>query len=225
MRVGLLIEDHHDAREWLARSLNTAFPGIKLASEATLKDGCASLDYLCRAGIAPDIALIDLGLPDGSGIELIKKLATRVPECFCVVATRYEDDTHLFAALKAGARGYLLKQRPQAELTRLLLGITNGEPPLSPMVAQRLLSEFGPDNDSERRRVVVPDEVALARLTIREQEILSLLTGGNTLEKIGEHLSISRHTVATHVKRIYEKLNISSRAEASIKAIQLGLAD
>lgn len=223
MRVGLLVEDHQDARRWLEQSLNTAFPGIKLASEITLADGYSALDHFCSVGIAPDIAVIDLGLPDGSGIELIRKLTIKTPECFCVVATRYEDDSHLFAALKAGARGYLLKQRPQAELTRQLAGIVNGEPPLSPAVAQRLLAEFGPG--SEAVSVATSENTAPARLTPREQEVLSLITKGFTLVKIGGLLGISRHTVAAHVKRIYEKLEVSSRAEASVKAVRLGLVD
>jgi DNA-binding NarL/FixJ family response regulator len=223
MRVGLLVEDHQDAREWLKRSLSTAFPGITLACEGTLAGGFSSLDHLCNAGGAPDIALIDLGLPDGSGVTLIRELAARAPECLCVVATRYEDDDHLFAALKAGARGYLLKQRPQAEITRLLAGIANGEPALSPVVAQRLLSEFGPAPDAEQ--AVDPRAVTPAQLTPREREVLSLITKGHTLARIGNLLEISRHTVAAHVKRIYEKLGISSRAEASLKAIHLGLTD
>lgn len=221
MRVGLLVEDHQDAREWLKRSLSTAFPGIKLASESTLAGGYSALDHLCEAGIAPDIALVDLGLPDGSGTELIRKLVIKAPSCLCVVATRYEDDDHLFAALKAGARGYLLKQRPQAELIRLLAGIANGEPPLSPAVAQRLLSEFGPGPESE----TFPDTATPIQLTPREREVLSLITKGHTLARVGDLLEISRHTVAAHVKRIYEKLGISSRAEASMKAVHLGLAD
>jgi DNA-binding NarL/FixJ family response regulator len=223
MRVGLLVEDHKDAREWLKRSLNTTFPGIKLASESTLAGGYTSLNHLCEAGIAPDIALIDLGLPDGCGTELIRELTARVPDCLCVVATRYEDDDHLFSALKAGARGYLLKQRPQEELTRLLAGIVNGEPPLSPVVAQRLLSEFGPASGAEQKGL--PEAATRVQLTPREREVLSLITKGYTLAKAGELLDISRHTVAAHVKRIYEKLGISSRAEASMKAFHLGLAD
>lgn len=224
MRVGLLVEDHRDARAWLERTLQTAFPSIKLASKGTLAEGLASIEHFSGAGIAPDIALVDLGLPDGSGLELIRVLRARSPSCLVVVASRYEGDAHLFAALKAGAQGYLLKQQPQADLIRRLEGIANGEPPLSPAVAARLLSAFGPD--SNRAGFVAPvDKPPRNPLTGREREVLSMLTTGVTLEKAGALLGISRHTVAAHVKRIYEKLEISSRAEAIMEAVRLGLTD
>lgn len=223
MRVGLLVEDHHDARAWLEQSLNMAFPGIKLASESTLTGGYSSLDHLCEAGVAPDIALVDLGLPDGSGIDLITELNLKVPNCFCVVATRYEDDAHLFAALKAGARGYLLKQQPQAELVRRLEGIANGEPPLSAAVAQRLLLEFGPPRASSAEPILMAGRIAPISLSPREREVLAQLAKGMTLAQAGDLLGVSRHTVAAHVKRIYEKLGVSSRAEASVEAVRLGL--
>jgi len=225
MQVGLLVEDHHDARAWLERSLNTAFPGIKLASKSTLAEGCFTVNNLCRAGIVPDIAVIDLGLSDGCGIELIRKLKLKAPECISVVATRHEDDTQLFTAFRAGALGYLLKHQSQAELTRRLSGIANGESDLSPAVVRRLLSGSGPTAGSNAEPLDAFGKATLARLTPREREILPLLSTGFTLAKIGDLLGISRHTVATHVKRIYEKLRISSRAEASVEAVRMGLID
>src|SRR5699024_731267 len=107
MQIGLLVEDHRDARIWLSETMLGAFPGIKLSTSEDLKTARTTLSHMCDAGIHPDVALIDLGLPDGTGVELIRKLQTCAPDCVCVVASRYDDDEHLFDALHAGARGYL----------------------------------------------------------------------------------------------------------------------
>ncbi|HTN34967.1 MAG TPA: response regulator transcription factor, partial [Marinobacter sp.] len=186
MQVGLLVENHHDARAWLERSLNSAFPGIKLASKSTLAEGCFTLENLCRAGIVPDIAVIDLGLSDGCGITLIRKLTLKAPECISVVATRHENDTKIFTALKAGALGYLLKRQSQTELAQRLAGIAKGESDFSPAVVRRLLSESGPTIRFRSEPLDASGKATLARLTPREREILPLLSTGFTLAKIGD---------------------------------------
>lgn len=213
VRTGLLVEDHADACQWLVGVLAAAFPGIKFEAVDCLEAARAALAWCAEAKTLPDLALIDLGLPDGSGIELIKELREQAPHCICVVASRHEDDDHLFAALRAGASGYLLKQRPQEELVRLLRGIVRGEPPVAPALVSRLLASFGPD---------VPAESAPAiALTERENEVLVQLVKGLTLAQIGDMLCVSRHTVASHVKQIYAKLEVSSRAEATMEAVRL----
>lgn len=213
LQICLLVEDHCDARAWLGNVVTTTFPGIKLSSADSIQTAKTTIRHMCAGGVAPDLALVDLGLPDGSGIAVITTLRKQAPECLCVVASRHEDDDHLFSALRAGAQGYLLKQRPKAELVRLLQGIAKGEPPVAPPLVTRLLAAFSPELGS----------ADTPPLTEREHEVLALLAGGYTLAKIAQALGVTRHTVAAHVKQIYAKLEISCRAEATLEAVRMGI--
>lgn len=159
------------------------------------------------------IALIDLGLPDGNGLEVIIQLQQLQPACAPVVATIYDDDAHLFEALQAGAQGYLLKDQPADWLAQQLRGIFEGHPPLSPAIARRLLRHFQPPAPTS----------AHAELTSRERSVLGLLAQGVRIAELAAQLGISRHTAGDHVKHIYSKLNISSRAEAALRAKGMGL--
>lgn len=161
---------------------------------------------------APDIALIDLGLPDGSGVELIGELNRHAPQTLCIVASIFDDNEHLFPALRAGAQGYLLKDQPLIQIIELLKGIAEGRPPLSPAIARKLLGHFQP--------VTQP---ALEQLTERETEVLRYIAKGMTLPETARILGISPHTISGYVKNIYRKLNISSRAEAATTARNLGI--
>lgn len=186
----------------------------------------AFADAQCRfaAGVAEalelierapfDLALVDLGLGDGSGIEVIARLTVVQPGCIAVVASIYDDDDNLFRALQAGARGYLLKDHPRDWLARQLRGIADGHPPLSPAIARRLLRHFRDDTAKADGD---------ADLSPREREVLGRLAKGIRIADIAAELAISRHTVGDHVKNIYRKLNITSRAEAALRAKRLGL--
>jgi DNA-binding NarL/FixJ family response regulator len=187
-----------------------------------------------------DLALIDLALPDGDGVDLIARVARAQPGCLIVVATIYDDDEHLFRALQAGAQGYLLKDQPRDWLARQLCGLVQGQPPLSPAIARRLLRHFRAETANQAVPVFAPGRAAPvsgpadtapapsgspeAELTIREREVLSLLAQGARSADIATALGISRHTVGDHVKHIYRKLEIGSRAEAALRARRLGLA-
>jgi DNA-binding NarL/FixJ family response regulator len=160
------------------------------------------------------VALVDLGLPDGNGLEVLQQLQQLQPACAPVVATIYDDDEHLFEALQAGAQGYLLKDQPAGWLAQQLRGIFEGQPPLSPAIARRLLRHFQPP---------APAASTQADLTSRERGVLGLLAQGVRIADIAVQLGISRHTVGDHVKHIYSKLNISSRAEAALHAKGMGL--
>jgi len=208
----LVLEDLPDVAAWLARLLEQRFPGIQVVRAGTLAEARRQLE----AGMSPDLALVDLGLPDGSGVDLIRQLAQHHPGCAMVVTTLFGDDAHLFPALRAGAQGYLLKDQPADRLGAALEGILRGEPPLSPAIAQRLLRAF-----SEAPRPAPPHE--LETLTAREREVLVLVSKGCRLPELAERLQISRHTVSDHLKNIYRKLNINSRAEAALEAVRLGL--
>lgn len=208
MNTALILDDVIEAQVWLGAALTQAFPNIQMRFVNSLAEADA---WLLRHP-APNIALIDLGLPDGSGVELIAKLNVSSPNTMCVVATIFDDDQHLFPALRAGAKGYLLKDQPQADIVELLRGIEANRPPLSPAIARNMLRYFQPSE---------PSRVSL--LTDRQAEVLRCIAKGMTLNKVALHLSISPHTVSDHVKEIYRKLNVSSRAEAALSARQLGI--
>lgn len=212
MKLGLVVEDLPGPAQWLTATLAEAFPGITVSAVHSLG---AARDWISRH--APDIALLDLGLPDGNGAELIRPLHARHPACACVITTIYADDRHLFPALRAGAAGYLLKDQPREKVIASLRGIVAGEPPLSPAIAQRLLRLFG---DS--------DETAQAedqKLTPRERETLGLIAKGFKLPEVAAQLGVTRNTAAGFVKMVYRKLNISSRAEAAMEAARMGLVN
>jgi DNA-binding NarL/FixJ family response regulator len=168
-----------------------------------------------------DLALIDLGLPDGSGIDVVGALHRHQPQAMPVVVTIYDDDDHLFPALQAGAFGYLLKEQPQDALVAQLLRMTQGEPPLSPPIARRVLSHFA--GASQRRVELVRGLEEEVALTDRETEVLQRVAKGYTLPEIALQFGLSKHTIADYIKQVYRKLNVSSRAEAALEAARRGL--
>lgn len=205
----LVIEDNPDTRVWLKELADEAFPGATVDEEATLEGARARLD----AGY--NLALVDLSLPDGSGVDILVDIQTTYPDTFAVVTTIYDDDRHLFSAIRAGAKGYLLKDQPRERLVTQLKGIARGDPPLSPGVSRRILRYL-----SGGARRSEPDA---PKLTDREMEVLSLLSRGFNRHEIGKALDITANTAAGYVKSIYRKLHVSGRAEAIREAIGYGL--
>ncbi|MCK5769028.1 response regulator [Algiphilus sp.] len=210
-RTALLVEDLPETRRWLGDILVEAFPGIAVSPAESL---ASARDVLAR--IRPDIALIDLGLPDGSGIDLLAGLRHLHPACECIITTIYDDDAHLFPALRAGARGYLLKEQPRDRLLARLRGIGDGEAPLSPTIARRLLRMFAPDTADGAP--VQPD-----KLSPRERETLILIAKGYRLNEVADTLGVTRNTAAGYIKSVYRKLEVNSRAEAALAAARMGL--
>ncbi|GAB4042758.1 MAG: response regulator transcription factor [Rubrivivax sp.] len=206
----LIVEDIPESQDMLREVVASAFGRF----ECTCVPDLAGTRALRERDFA--LALIDLSLPDGSGIELIERMTVDQGACTLVVTTIYDDDEHVFAALRAGAQGYLHKHEPVEALVRQLRGILDGRPPLSPAIARRILRHF---QSLEPR---APDE-ALLSLTTREREVLGLLGRGMSIAAIARQLGISPYTAGDHVKNIYRKLNISSRAEAALQARSLGL--
>jgi len=207
MKSAFILEDIKETREWLVDVLGTTFPGISIAEAGTIeqaKEIVKSKKF--------ELALIDLSLPDGSGTEIIQAITALSPETFIVVATIYDDDSHLFPALQAGARGYLLKEQSKDQISTLLKGIINDAPPLSPSISRRLLEHFNVPKSNEEEN-----------LTAREKDVLILISKGIKLEDVANMLGITRNTTAGYVKNIYRKLNISSRAEATLTATRMGL--
>ena len=242
----LIVEDNPVARSFLGRVVRESFSDVLDISEAGDLQTARRQVGPMRPGLEVanpfKLVLVDLELPDGSGMELLTELAhypaTRI------VTTLYSDDDHLFPALQCGADGYLLKEDRFEVLVEELQKIVRGQPPLSPAVARRLLTHFrrpGVNGAGESRpaSALMPAESAFQssrpmpagrgapldheRLTPRESEVLTYLSKGFTIKEIASLMGIKWFTVNDHIKSIYKKLNVSSRAEAAVLASKQGL--
>lgn len=211
----LVVEDNPETRQWICHTLETTFADIEFVSTGTFAE---AQTVLFGPGAKPfDVALLDIALPDGSGIDLIRRINAELPGTTPVVITIYDDDSTLFEALAAGAMGYILKGVKTANLIEQLRRIDSDEPPISPQIARRMLSFF---KMAPSQKQTMTEE---AHLTNREIEVLGLLGKGLTAAEIAGVLGFSQNTCATHIKAIYRKLNVSSRAEAAIEADRRGL--
>lgn len=226
MKHALVVEDLPEVRAWLVELLRSAFPGIQVETTGRAADGAV------RALVGRhDLALVDLGLPDGSGVAVVQALRQRQPDCVAVVVTIHDDDAHLFPALQAGAFGYLLKEQPREVLVAQLMRILEGQPPLSPPIARRVLAWFAGQRPlaaaAPAQAAQAPPASAAAPaglpLTERETQVLQLVARGFTQPEIAQQLQLSRHTVGDHIKQVYRKLDVSSRAEAALEAARRGL--
>ena len=215
----LIVEDQVDTRAWLVQTVTAAFKNIEVAETASCASTFAWLKHngTRMADSINPLALIDLGMPDGSGIDIIRELTAHYPTVLRVVTTIYDDDQHLFEAIAAGAQGYLLKDHHPDTIGQYLHRIDNGEPPLSPTIAQRMLQHFA------QARAPLPNPQSSGTLTAREVDVLRLLGRGLRVAEAARVLGITPHTAAGYVKTIYRKLNISSRAQAAIEATHRGL--
>ena len=165
---------------------------------------------------APQVFLIDLALPDGSGLELITELATAAPECKALVISVFGDVRNVVRAIELGAAGYLLKGTEAAQVAAAIETVLRGGAPLSPAVAGHILNRV-------RKDAAVANARPVAKLTPREIDLLESLARGLTVKEVAAVHGISPHTVGDHVKAIYKKLAVSSRGEAIFEAAQSGL--
>src|SRR5690606_36301816 len=184
----------------------------------------------CRAARAllalevPDVLLVDLGLPDGDGAELIRQATKRRPDCDPLVVTVFGDDRHVIEAIVAGATGYLLKGSSHAELVECILALRAGGSPISPSIARRLLRLMSSASPTASPASARPGSAASASiLTGREADILRLVAKGLPFADVAATLDISPHTVVTHVKKSDRRLAVHSRSEAVVEATQLGI--
>ncbi|MBL8351009.1 MAG: response regulator transcription factor [Burkholderiaceae bacterium] len=240
----LILEDNPVARAFLCRVVRESFSDTIAITEAgdletarsqiSLTGGASGLH-----GVDPfKLIMVDLELPDGNGMELLAEL-THYPATK-IVTTLYSDDDHLFPALQRGADGYLLKEDRFEVLVEELQKIVRGQPPLSPAIARRLLTHFRQGGRADGRApdsgFTTPQEFATTsspvpigkvpeheRLTPRESEVLTYLSKGFTIKEIASLMGIKWFTVNDHIKSIYKKLNVSSRAEAAVLATKQGL--
>lgn len=169
-----------------------------------------------------DVLLIDLGLPDGNGIDLIRQVSQKKPHADIMVVTVFGDEQHVVASIEAGATGYILKDSTPADVISCIRLLRAGGSPVSPLVARSVLRAI-------RNRVSLGTPATLGQatgtnpLSVRETEILQLLAKGMSFNEIGEILGISPHTVTAHIKKTYRKLAVHSRGEAVYEATQMGL--
>ena len=208
----LLLEDIPEIRAWLKALVKQVFANAQITECSRVQDALALVKSQRFT-----LALLDLGLPDGSGVDVIAALREKQPEVQSVIVTIHDDDEHLFPALQAGAFGYLLKEQSRELLVEQLQRMSGGEPPLSPSIARKVIAYFAAQ---VKKPSPLLHEVSL---TDRETEVLLRVAKGYTLPEIGVQLGLSRHTIADYVKQIYRKLNVSSRAEAALEAQRLGL--
>ncbi|MGV6825428.1 MAG: response regulator [bacterium] len=200
----LLIEDLPDMQEWLESAIAEAFPDSSVAVAGNVSEGIGLIDNQSF-----DVALVDLGLPDGTGLQILQHLKKRDANTLAVVVTTFSDDEHLFGALQSGADGYVLKDMGPAHIATMLTECAAGRPPLSPAIARRVIASFHPPTDTG--------------LTPRQEEVLSLIGKGCSITEVASLLEISAHTVHGYIKDIYRQLGIHSRAEAAGEARRLGL--
>lgn len=211
----LLVDDHDLFREGLA-GIIASQPDMEVIGEAG--DG---LEGLVKAmEMKPDLILMDLQMPGMDGLEATKKIKEALPEATVVVLTVRDEDEKLFTALKNGAQGYLLKNIRSAEMLEMLRGAMRKEAAISPPLAGRMLEEFRRLSSLAPR----PDESdAIETLTRREQEVLGLVAEGATDKEIAIQLSLSLHTVKSHMRNILAKLQVNSRREAARLAKSRGM--
>lgn len=213
----LVVEDDPLMSQRLARVLD----GLGYAPEAITFCACLSeaRAYIERHPLA--IALVDLGLPDGNGIELIEELREQDPSLLILVISAWSTEGAILGALRAGATGYVLKERDDMEVSLSIRSVLRGGAPIDPFVARRILQLLPPASVPQPEALSKP--VDAGGLSAREHEILELVSQGMTNREIAEQLFISRYTVECHIKRIYRKLAVSSRTRAVNEARQRGL--
>ena len=223
------VEDDAASRIALVAALNAA-GDMRLLWAASART--EALAALARPDAEPpDVLLVDLGLPDGSGLEVIAAARRRWPACAPMVCTIFGDEEHVLAAIEAGAMGYLLKDATPEVVVQEVRSLHAGGSPINPLVARKLLLLHARQNGAAPQVDAGPAATGLrladeARvLSAREQEVLRLVSRGHTLAEVAQVLSVSPHTARTFVRRIYAKLQVKSRADAVRVAAHQGLLD
>lgn len=187
--------------------------------------GVAATAAEARAMLAQppcDVLVVDLGLPDGSGVDIIGEAHTRWPGCAIMVATTFADERHVIASIEAGASGYLLKDSPLPTIAEDIRVLHAGGSPISPRIARQVLMRFRPD-EKPAEEAEAAEKSGIPSLSEREKETLQLITRGFSFEEIAELMGVSRNTVLTFVRRIYAKLEVRSKTEAVFEARAYGL--
>src|SRR5438094_3353717 len=212
----IVIADDHPVFRYGLRALLDAAPDTEVVGEATSGDEAVSL----ATTLQPDVVLMDLNMPGTNGIEATRQIAAAHPQIGILVLTMFEDDDSVFAAMRAGARGYILKGAEGEETLRAIHAVAHGEAIFSPAIARRLMRYFARPKPADAG--AGPAE-AFPDLTAREREILALIAQGYTNTVIAERLYLSPKTVRNQVSTIFDKLQVTNRTQAVLRARDAGL--
>lgn len=206
----LIVDDHPVFRKGL-RALLTTIPNTELVGEAASGEEAIIL----AEKLQPDVVLLDLQMPGGGGLEAIRPIVQTSPHIGILVVTMFDDDDSVFAAMRAGARGYVLKDMNDEEITRAILAVGHGEAIFSPAIAERMMDFFS-------ARPALPANI-FPELTESERNVLRLMAQGENNETIARQLALSSKTVRNYVSNIFSKLQVADRAQAIVKARDAGL--
>ena len=224
----LIIEDDAGMREFFAASVCRC---ARLELGAAVGTVAEAERLLRDPGQRFDVMLVDLGLPDGRGLDLIRTARALRADCEALVVSMFGDDENVLSSIEAGALGYIHKDAPTEDIAQTIVEMKNGASPISPMIARRVLARLSsmggraaataPDAGHVRQGRPAAD--AALRLTPRERDVLELIARGFSYAEIGQLQSVSVHTVQTHIKSLYRKLAVNSRGEAVFEATRMGL--
>jgi DNA-binding NarL/FixJ family response regulator len=213
----LVVEDDPHMRDFFVAAVRR-HPRLQLAAAAgTVLQAKAALD---APGALVDVLLTDLGLPDGTGLQVIRYAAQRHPACEALVISMFGDEENVLASIQAGALGYIHKDSAPEDIAETILEMKQGGSPISPMIARRVLAQY---RDAQPPAQQPAQRGETPALSPREQEVLELIARGFSYAEIARLKAVSVHTVQTHVKNLYKKLAVRSRGEAVFEATQLGL--
>lgn len=232
----LIVEDDPHMREFFAGSVSRCVELQVAASVGTVADAKAWLDDDANT---VDVLLTDLGLPDGSGLDVIRYAIRRHPACEPLVISMFGDEDNVLASIEAGALGYIHKDSTPDDIAQTILDMRAGASPISPMIARRVLSKYRSDRRQRNRDEIRMEKASTAikseadgdfevgalrgLLSPREQEVLALIARGFSYAEIARLQTLSVHTVQTHIKNLYGKLSVHSKSEAVFEATRMGL--
>lgn len=208
----VLIADDHPMFRHGVQTLLASTPGLAVAGEA--RTGQEAIDL--AETLQPDIILMDLQMPELNGIQATRQILAANPQIRILMVTMFEDDASVFTAMKAGARGYILKDADKPDMLRAISAVGNGEAIFSPAIASRVLDYFTAPRPAEAA-------TAFPELTEREREILGLIAHGHANQDIARRLVLTHSTVRNYVSSIFSKLQVADRAHAIVRARQAGL--
>jgi DNA-binding NarL/FixJ family response regulator len=225
----LIVEDDPQTREFFAGCVLRSNQLCLVASVGTVAD---ARTWLNDPAHGVDVLLTDLGLPDGSGLEVIRHARLRHPECEPLVISMFGDEENVLASIEAGALGYIHKDAAPDDIAHTILEMKAGASPISPMIARRVLSKYlvlqsnQPQAPVNSAQEAIKNEATLGGKNVlsgREQEVLELIARGFSYAEIARLKAISGHTVQTHIKNLYSKLAVHSKSEAVFEATRMGL--
>lgn len=222
----LIVEDDPQMRDFFTTSVQGSVQLTLVRSVASVAEAKACLD---QPGQAVDVLLTDLGLPDGSGLEVIRHARLRQPACEALVISMFGDEDNVLASIEAGALGYIHKDAAPDDIAKTILEMKAGASPISPMIARRVLSKYrsmqagAAQESAPVAKSEAGGDAGKSLLSRREQEVLELVARGFSYGEIAGLKALSVHTVQTHIKSLYGKLEVHSKMEAVLEATRMGL--